>query len=176
MARTAIYNTEMVESAQQMVKNAKTAREIRTGLSILIPKSCAISNVETAGILCIGVATVVRMQKEIRDQVAGMATEKKSWGGRRRQNFSLQEEKEFLKPWVEQAEKGGVLVVPPVHEALEKKLGRKVAESTVYRLLARHDWRKIAPDTCHPKKDPDAQEVFKKNSRKRWIRLPNKMD
>jgi transposase len=176
MARTAIYSNEIVEAAQQMVKNAKTPQEIRTGLSILIPKSCATSNSETAEILCVGVATVVRMQKRIRDQVAGVAIQKGRWGGRRRQNLSLEEEKKFLEPWVDQAEKGGVLVVPPVHESLEKRLGRKVAESTVYRLLARHDWRKIAPDTCHPKKDPDAQEEFEKNSQKRWIKLPDRTD
>ena len=75
---------------------------------------------------------------------------------------------EFLKPWVTKAEIGGVLVVPPIRAALEEKIGKQVPASTVYRLLARHGWRKVAPDTCHPKKDPDAQETFKKTSQKRW--------
>jgi hypothetical protein len=42
------------------------------------------------------------------------------------------------------------------------------AASVVYRLLARHGWRKVAPDTRHPKSDPIAQEEWKKNSPKRW--------
>jgi hypothetical protein len=43
-----------------------------------------------------------------------------------------------------------------------------VAASVVYRMLARHGWRKVAPDTRHPKSDPVAQEDWKKNSPKRW--------
>jgi hypothetical protein len=30
-------------------------------------------------------------------------------------------------------------------------------------MLARHDWRKVAPDTRHPKSDPQAQQDWKKN-------------
>jgi hypothetical protein len=48
-----------------------------------------------------------------------------------------------------------------------------VASSTVYRILARHGWRKVAPDTCHPKHDAEAQAEFKKNSPKRWRKLPS---
>jgi hypothetical protein len=43
-----------------------------------------------------------------------------------------------------------------------------VAASVVYRMLARHGWRKVAPDTRHPKSDPIAQEDWKKNFPKRW--------
>jgi transposase len=143
-------------------------------VGILIAKFCGVSNSQTAETLCVGVATVVRLQKEIRDQVAGQPSKKGTWGGRRRQHLSLEEEKAFLEPWVEKSEKGGVLVVPPIHEALEKRLGQSIAASTVYRMLARHGWRKVTPDTCHPKRDADAQEEFKKNSQKRWSKLPNK--
>lgn len=174
MSRPAKHSNDMVETAQKMVKEAKTPQEIRTGLSILIPKFCGASNSETANVLGVGVATVVRMQRQIRDQVEGVPRQKGSWGGRRRQLLSFEQEKEFLEPWVEKAEKGGVLVVPPIHEALEKKLGRKIAASTIYRMLARHGWRKVAPDTCHPKRDPEAQEDFKKNSQKQWKKLPSK--
>ena len=34
----------------------------------------------------------------------------------------------------------------------------------MYRLLARHGWRKVAPDTRHPKSDLAVQEEWKKNS------------
>ena len=37
------------------------------------------------------------------------------------------------------------------------------------RLLARHGWRKVAPDTRHPKSDPLAQEQWKKNSPTCWM-------
>lgn len=84
--------------------------------------------------------------------------------------MTIEEEKAFLAPWAEQARDAGVLVVSPVRAALAEKLGRKkVAASVVYRLLARHGWRKVAPDTRHPKSDPDAQAEWKKNFRKRWL-------
>jgi len=82
--------------------------------------------------------------------------------------MSKEEEEEFLKPWAEQAKSGRVLVVSPIRAALAQRLGRPVAASVVYRLLARHGWRKLAPDTHHPKSDPKIQEEWKKNSRARW--------
>jgi hypothetical protein len=40
--------------------------------------------------------------------------------------------------------------------------------SAYYRLLARHGWRKVTPDTRHPKSKPEVQEEWEKNSRKCW--------
>ena len=83
--------------------------------------------------------------------------------------MSDQEEQDFLAPWAEKAAAGGILVVSPLRAALAQKLGRKVAATIVYRMLSRHGWRKVAPDTRHPKNDPQVQEAWKKNSRKRWF-------
>jgi transposase len=173
MARTAKFTEQTVEAAKVCVKASETARDLRMGLSILIPKICGISNADTAEVLGVGKATVVRMQKEIRDQVAGQSKPKVHWGGRRRAHLSLEQEKEFLNPWMEKAARGGVLVVPPIHTAYEERIGCRVAASTVYRMLTRHGWRKVTPDTCHPKRDAQAQEDFKKNSKKQWRRLPS---
>ena len=168
MARSATVSGEMIQAAQEIVQEAKTVREIRTGLSVLIPRFCGVTNKKAADILGIGVATVVRMQNEVRDQVSGKEEAKGSWGGRRRETLSKEEELDFLAPWVEKAATGGVLVVPPIHAALEERLGHCVARSTIYRLLARHGWRKVEPDTCHPKGDEQAQKDFKKTLPKRW--------
>ena len=75
--------------------------------------------------------------------------------------MSVEAEEAFLRPWVEQAQTGGVLVLSPIRAALAQHLGRKVAPSVVYRFLARHGWRKVAPDTRHPKSDPKVQEDWK---------------
>jgi hypothetical protein len=82
--------------------------------------------------------------------------------------MSEEEEREFLQPWAEQALAGGVLVLSPIRAALAQRLGRKVATSVVYRFLARHGWRKVAPGTRHPKNDPQIQETWKKNFPKTW--------
>jgi len=171
MARPAQLTDDMEQVAFQLVQQAKTARELRAGLSVLIPKHCGVANAAAGQLLGIGVATVVRMQRQIRDQVSGSAKTKGKWGGRRRQLLTFEQEKAFLEPWVVKAETGGVLVVPPIHAALEELLGHKIPASTVYRLLARHGWRKVEPDTCHPKRDAEAQETFKKTLPKRWRML-----
>jgi transposase len=82
--------------------------------------------------------------------------------------MSFEEELDFLLPWAERAQAGGVLVLSPIRAALAQRLGRKVSASVVYRFLARHGWRKVAPDTRHPKNDPQIQEAWKKNYRKTW--------
>lgn len=86
-------------------------------------------------------------------------------GGRRRQYLSVEREDDLLKGFLDKAREGGVLVVSEIKNAYEKEAGRTVNKSTVYRMLERHEWRKIAPRPHHPKADPEAQEMFKKNSR-----------
>ena len=49
-----------------------------------------------------------------------------------------------------------------IKKAYEQELGKSVPKSTVYRMLARHNWRKIVPRPRHPKADIEAQEAFKK--------------
>ncbi len=59
---------------------------------------------------------------------------------------------------------GGVVIIPRLKPLIEKELGKTMALSGVYRMLHRHHWRKLAPDTQHPKGDPEARQVWKKNS------------
>lgn len=172
MSRKTHFDEAVVEFARKQAKEARTARDLRAALSVTMSVVCRVPNRIIAEVFGVSLATVNRMQKEIRERASGRTRPKRSWGGRRRQLMSIEEEKAFLDRWAEQAERGGVLVVPPIHAALEEKLGRPVAKSTVYRMLARHGWRKVEPDTCHPKRNVEAQEAFKKGaSRKVWKKL-----
>jgi len=85
-------------------------------------------------------------------------------GGRRHSYLRPDEEEVFLEGFLAQAERGGILVVGEIKAAYERRVGHTVPKSTVYRMLGRHGWRKIAPRPRHPKGDPSAQEAFKKNS------------
>ncbi len=96
------------------------------------------------------------------------AVETKGKGQRQKANLTLEEEKEFLKPFFEKAEKGQITTAGKIKEALEERIGHVVAESTVYRLLNRHGWRKIAPRPAHPKTNMEEQETFKKTSKMKW--------
>jgi transposase len=107
--------------------------------------------------------TVRRIQSAyLAEGEKSLALKKK--GGRYRENMSIEEEKEFLAPFLEQAKKGGILEVGKVHRAYAEKLGREVKKSVVYALLHRHGWRKIAPRPRHPQHDEEVAETFKKTS------------
>lgn len=86
-------------------------------------------------------------------------------GGRHRENLSKEEEGKLLNRFFDKARDGGILVVNEIKLAYEQVAGYKVPKSTVYRMLARHDWRKIVPYRRHPKADLDKQEAFKKTFR-----------
>lgn len=84
-------------------------------------------------------------------------------GGRYFQNLTIEEERQLLQEFLAQSEAGGMLEVSRVKAAYEQALGRQVPKSTVYRMLARHGWRKVLPRPRHPKSDPATQAAFKKN-------------
>ena len=68
----------------------------------------------------------------------------------------------MLAPFLSDAVEGGVIVVSEIKAAYEQKFGQSVHTSTVYRILSRHDWRKIVPRPRHPEADIEAQEALKK--------------
>lgn len=85
-------------------------------------------------------------------------------GGRRNQYLSKDAEATFLAPFIERAAQGEIVTAKLIKEAFEQRLGHEVDQSTIYRLLQRHQWRKVMPRPIHPEADPKAQEAFKKTS------------
>jgi transposase len=167
MARPRRIDHQLVQKALGVSRRTQDSRELREALAVLLPAQMNATMEQTAQLLGIGRATVARLQRAFGGRRPATAP-RKIWGGRRRALMSLAQEREFLEPWEKQAKEGGVLVLSPMRAALAQKLGRKVNRSVVWRLLARHGWRKVAPDTRHPKSDPQVQEAWKKNSRRIW--------
>jgi transposase len=168
MARPRRTDHQLVAAARQAVRQTQDIQELRQALAVLLPAELSASLEQTARVLGVGRATVPRLQGGFRQRRRRGGSGRRNWGGRRRALMSVEAEEAFLRPWVEQAQTGGVLVLSPIRAALAQHLGRKVAPSVVYRFLARHGWRKVAPDTRHPKSDPKVQEDWKKNFRKTW--------
>lgn len=168
MARPRQIDMALVAQAQALAIEAATLEELRCAQAVLLPAMFDATLEDTAAALGMGRATVVRLQTRLRRRLAKPTEAQPMWGGRRRASMSFEEERNFLAPWAKQSEAGGVLVVSPLRAALAQELGRPVAASVVYRMLARHGWRKVAPDTRHPKSDPLVQEEWKKNCPKHW--------
>jgi len=85
-------------------------------------------------------------------------------GGRYRENMTLAEEKVFLAPFIEKSKTGAIATIGEIKRAYEAKVGKEVADTTVYRLLERHGFRKIVPYKRHKKANIEEQETFKKTS------------
>jgi transposase len=85
-------------------------------------------------------------------------------GGRRRAWFSPEQEQRLLDSFTPIAEQGGMVEASAIVRAFEQQAGHSVALSTVYRLFARHGWRKLVPRPQHPDTSPEVQTAFKKSS------------
>ena len=168
MSRPRHIDWEVVSKARVMVAESTDIRQLKAAQAVLLPAVTGATLEQTASLLGVGRPSVHRLQQQFRQSLQAPSRPPKKWGGRRRTLLRWEEEEAFLAPWVEQARQAGVLVVSPLRAALAERLGRKIAPSVVYRLLARHGWRKVAPDTRHPKCDPAAQAEWKKNSPKCW--------
>jgi transposase len=86
-------------------------------------------------------------------------------GGRRWGFLSWPEEQALLQSFYLRAGKGEIINVKKIHKNICEKLKRNVSIDYVYRLLHRHEWRKVGPRPRHPKTDIESQTLFKKNSR-----------
>lgn len=166
MSRPARGN-EVLNDALRAIAAAKTIEQLRQAQAVALPLQYDLNLAQTAQAIGISPGWVCRLRNQfIRGEFVGDGG-KPARGGRRNENFTYEQEAELLKPFLEEASAGGILVVGEIKPKLEAALGREMGLSTLYKLLHRHNWRKLAPDKQHPKSDPVAQEAFKKNSPKR---------
>lgn len=154
---------ELTEAASVKAVETKDAQELRKAQSILLPAMFGLDLVATGRVIGRSRASVARLQNEFKAEFEGKKPSRNSWGGRRKEYMTPAQESSFLEPFLALARSGGMLIVSTVQAAYEKETGHAVAPSTIYRLLARHGWRKIMPTRRHPKSDPAVQEEWKKN-------------
>ena len=163
MARTA-RGANNLEWAREVLARAQTVEQLRQAQAVVLPLDHGLSMEQTAQAIGRSVAWTCRLRNRfLAGEIAGDG-QRESRGGRRRQNMTPEQECEMLAPFLERAKNGGILVVGQVKAELEARLERTLALSSVYNLLHRHGWRKLAPDKRHPQSDEQAQQEWKKNS------------
>ena len=86
-------------------------------------------------------------------------------GGRRWSLLSWLQEGALLGSFEKRALEGEWITVKQMLPEICQVAGAEVSLAYVYRLLRRHQWRKLGPRPRHVKADPQAQEEFKKNFR-----------
>ena len=89
-----------------------------------------------------------------------------------RYNMSYVEEKNFLEAYIQRAEAGQMVEISEINAAYEARVGHHIGSGQIYRVLKRHDWRKVKPRSMHPKKaTPEAIEASKKLTKRWWTPL-----
>ena len=146
-------------SARELLRAAKTAEELRVAQAVLLPLKLGMSIEQTAK----AIGRSVRWTCSMRTRYCRVARREEEAPRtkrslRNRAIATLEQEAQILNEVLAEATQGGVVVVPPLKEKIEKRLGKPAALSTVYRMLARHGWRKLAPDTAHSQGDAVLRE------------------
>lgn len=91
-------------------------------------------------------------------------------GGSYHMNLTSKQENRLLANFTDKSNSGYILEVSQIKKEYEKLAAKPVHKSVIYRMLARHGWRKIAPRPSHPKNDQLAMATFKKTSHK-WYKM-----
>ena len=165
MARKA-RGQDILEVAKAYLSKAKTAEALRQAQAVVFPLVYGMSLEKTAEAIGVSLGWACQLRNRFIKEGKVLGADKPPRGGRRRENMTIEEEKEFLLPFFEKAKSGGILVVNDIKNAMDSRLGRQVALASAYNLLHRHGWRKLAPDKRHPKSDVEIQEAWKKNSQR----------
>ena len=170
MARTA-SGAQHIEAARKLLKAARTADDLRLAQSVLLPLELGLNIEQTAVAIGRSSGATCTMRTRFAKVAAGeMDAPRSKHQLRNRAKANLERERQILDEVLPNAVTGGVIVIPRVKPAIEAKLGKTLALCSVYRMLARHGWRKLAPDTHHPQGDPQARQEWKKNSPACWTK------
>lgn len=147
------------------VREAPDKGAYQRRLAIWLTHSARLPAHRIAGLLVVSVQAVWKWVAEY-NSLGPAGLDRKGRGGRRWALMSLEEERAFLAQYLARAEAGDLLTAKQLHPELCRALGQDVSMDYVYKLLHRHDWRKLWPRSHHAKQDPAAAAAFKKNSRK----------
>jgi transposase len=154
-------NIEEVKEAMERTENKTEYRKLQSiYLGDTMPE---LSAAEIGNITQYSESSVNRIHSEFRKH--GMKSVKETRGGRRRENLTLEQERELLRQFEETSSLGQVSEISRIKGEYEKMAGKKVNKTVIYRMLHRHGFRKIVPYQRHKKGDAAKQEGFKKTSK-----------
>jgi hypothetical protein len=163
MARP-VTGREFVEAAKERIVTAKTVDALRAAQALLLPLEFGLSLEQTATIIGLSKSRTGKLRTRFQRIETGAEQVKTKKGLRNHARMSLDEEVRFLAPFISQAQNTGTLLIPELKAELERCVGRSVSTSTIYQLLRRHGWSKLAQ---HPKTDMEVMQAWKRIGQKR---------
>jgi transposase len=163
MARP-VTGREFVEAAKERIVTAKTVDALRAAQALLLPLEFGLSLEQTATIIGLSKSRTGKLRTRFQRIETGAEQVKTKKGLRNHARMSLDEEVRFLAPFISQAQNTGTLLIPELKAELERCVGMSVSTSTIYQLLRRHGWSKLAQ---HPKTDMEVMQAWKRIGQKR---------
>lgn len=156
-----VFSKEQKEEIVECIKNCKIKRLYKK-LEVLHLKSKGKTLKEIAEITEYEEHYISRLINQYFTKGINDYTKNKYEGNNRK--LTKEKEEEFLKPFIERANKGEMLTVTEIREAYNELIGKKSSYPTIYLLLRRNNWRKVMPRSKNPNKASDeAIEAYKKN-------------
>ena len=129
-----IWQRREIEDALQ---DAATVEEYQRVQAIRLRVLFNFNAAEIGGILGLHQASIWRIQSRYHREGAGIFRTA-GRGGRRHAHMDIFEEKKLLQPFLQHTRQNGAIKVFDIRQAYESRLGRRVSDSTIYRLLKRH--------------------------------------
>lgn len=164
MARTA-SGTEHVVAAHALLRNAKTADQLRLAQAVLLPLELGLSIKQTGQAIGRSAGSTCSMRTHF-----GSLNERQIDARRNKHDLrnhahaNLDVERTILDDVLAQASVRRGVVVSQLKPAIEAKLGKVIALSSVYRMLARHGWRRSASNIRNDSNDVGTRGEWKKTA------------
>nr|WP_239058760.1 winged helix-turn-helix domain-containing protein [Acidithiobacillus ferrianus] len=132
MARPA-GGVEHAVAAREWLRSAKTAEELRRAQAVLLPLE------QTARAIGRSVNATCAIRTRFGKIAEGaMKPPQAKTALRNHALADLEREASILDEVLADAQKGGIVVIPQLKPLIEEKVGKPMALSTIYRMLARH--------------------------------------
>ena len=131
---------EVIDSALQAIASATTIEQLRQAQAVVLPLHYGMSLEQTAHAIGLSKGWVCRLRNQF---IAGETIGDKGKsvrGGRRRENFTPEREAELLKPFLESAATGGILVVGQIKPQLEAALRTFEGNAPMVKSIVAWEW------------------------------------
>ena len=155
MPKTHQFGEENYQEVMEQLRQTKNA-DLRRKLEVLQLRMEGYKNTEIAKITKYSKSRVSALVCIYANQGITYFKQENRVGGNRR-NMRYDEEESFLSEYKKLAEQGQIIEVSAIKAAYEEKVGHRIGKSQIYRVLARHGWRKVMPRSKHPNKASDGE-------------------
>lgn len=131
------------EQLQAAFKVVRTKEQYRRLLCLWLRAALRMTSKEIAFATGLTPSAVRRVQRRFYREGVDMFR-RPGRGGRHRQHLSIEAERRFLERLLRETQPANALLQARfIQEEFEKMVGRAVTSSVVYRMLRRHNWRRL---------------------------------